>query len=586
MLLDLSIRNFAIIPELDLEFSGGLTVFTGETGAGKSIILDALGLVLGSKADPGMIRKGADKATVEANFRISAASQAWLNPLLDTEGLLDEPGFLTLAREIRTEGRSIARVNGRSVSQSLLAEIGEALVDTHGQSEHLSLLKVRNHLSLLDRFAHDEAELRGYTAAYTRFMALKARLNKLQDQQRNATERLEMLQFQIKEIEEARLIPGEEEALRSERTRLANAETLSKLAAEALTALDEAAPEGSSATDLLGLSSQRLVELSHIDSALTPLSEQLETALTALSDAAYDLRAYLETLEFNPKRLDQIEERLDLFGNLKRKYGGSMEAVIAHLANIKVELDEVTNSTEQIAQVSQDMDRLLVEMGLLAAELSQKRALAAVQLSQTVESHLDHLQMQKARFMVQILHTESLDGLPVPAGTDAKTPKLAFDASGTDQVEFLIETNPGEGLKPMAKIASGGETSRLMLALKNALADADQIPTLIFDEIDQGIGGRVGLTVGEMLWQLGQAHQVLCVTHLPQLAGFGDQHYSVGKTENEGRTVTEVNQLDAESRLQELAAMMGKISPASLNSAADILATIQQIKSKIQLGGH
>ena len=586
MLLDLSIRNFAIIPELDLEFSGGLTVFTGETGAGKSIILDALGLVLGSKADPGMIRKGADKATVEANFRVSAFSQAWLNPLLDAEGLLDEPGFLTLAREIRAEGRSIARVNGRSVSQSLLADIGEVLVDTHGQSEHLSLLKVRNHLSLLDRFAHDEAELKAYIAAYAQFQALKGRLNKLQDQQRNASERLDMLQFQIKEIEEARLVPGEDEVLRSERTRLANAETLSKLAAEALTALDEAAPEGVSATDLLGISSHHLVELSHIDTSLSPLSEQLETALTALSDAAYELRTYLESLEFNPKRLDQIEERLDLFGNLKRKYGGSLEAVIAHLASIKVELDEVTNSTEQIAQVNQEIDKLLVEMGSLAAALSAKRALAAVLLGQTVENHLDHLQMQKARFEVQILHEESPDGLHMAADADAKAPRLAFDASGTDQVEFLIETNPGEGLKPMAKIASGGETSRLMLALKNALADADQIPTLIFDEIDQGIGGRVGLTVGEMLWQLGQAHQVLCVTHLPQLAGFGDQHYSVGKTESEGRTVTQVSQLDAESRLQELAAMMGKISPATLNSGADILATIQLIKSKIQMGSQ
>jgi DNA repair protein RecN (Recombination protein N) len=581
MLLDLSIRNFAIIPELDLEFSGGLTVFTGETGAGKSIIMDALGLVLGGKADPGMIRKGADKAIVEANFRISPTTQTWLNPVLDGEGLLEEPGFVSLSREIRAQGRSIARVNGRSVSQTLLAEIGESLVDTHGQSEHLSLLKVRNHLSLLDRFAHDESELRAYSAAYTRFQALKARLNKLQDQQRNADQRLDMLQFQIKEIEEAKPISGEEEGLRSERTRLANAETLSKLAAEALTALDEAAPDGSSATDLLGISSHNLVELSHIDASLTPLSERLEIALTTLADSAYELRSYLESLEFNPKRLDQIEERLNLLGNLKRKYGGTVEAVISYLAINKVELDEVINSTEQIAQVNIDLDNLLIEMGSLADALSQKRIRAAVQLSQVVESHLDHLQMQKARFEVQILHAESPDGLAVHGNPSDKSPKLAFDATGVDQVEFLIETNPGEGLKPLAKIASGGETSRLMLALKNALADADQIPTLVFDEIDQGIGGRVGLTVGEMLWQLGRTHQVLCVTHLPQLAGFGDQHFNVEKNENEGRTVTQVNQLQVESRVQELAAMMGKVSPATINSAVDILDTIQQIKSKI-----
>jgi DNA repair protein RecN (Recombination protein N) len=581
MLLDLSIRNFAIIPELDLEFSGGLTVFTGETGAGKSIILDALGLVLGGKADPGMIRKGADKATVEANFRISPSIQAWLNLVLDAEGLLEDPGFVSLAREIRAEGRSIARVNGRSVSQTLLAEIGESLVDTHGQSEHLSLLKVRNHLSLLDRFAHDENELKSYSAAYARFQALKVRLNKLQDQQRNADQRLDMLQFQIKEIEEAKPIPGEEEGLRSERTRLANAETLSKLTAEALTALDEAAPEGGSATDLLGLSSHNLVELSHIDPSLVPLSERLETALTTLADSAYELRSYLETLEFNPKRLDQIEERLNLLGNLKRKYGGSIEAVISHLVVINLELVEVTNSTEQILQVNKVMGNLLIEMGSLAAILSQKRAHAATLLSQAVESHLDCLQMKNARFEVQILHAENSDGLPMHGNSNNKVPKLAFDASGADQVEFLIETNPGEGLKPMAKIASGGETSRLMLALKNALADADQIPTLVFDEIDQGIGGRVGLTVGELLWRLGHVHQVLCVTHLPQLAGFGDQHYNVDKTESSGRTVTQVSQLQAESRVEELAAMMGKVSPATINSAIDILDSIQQIKSKM-----
>jgi len=586
MLLDLSIRNFAIIPELDLEFSKGLTVFTGETGAGKSIILDALGLVLGSKADPGMIRKGADRATVEANFKISAFAQVTLNPLLDAEGLLEEPGFVTLAREIRAEGRNIARVNGRTISQSLLAEIGELLVDTHGQSEHLSLLKVRNHLSLLDRFAHDEAELKAYSATYTHFQALKARLNKLQDQQRNATERFDILQFQIKEIEEAKVVPGEEEVLRSERTRLANAETLSKLAAEALTVLDEPTPEASSATDLLGISGHNLVELSHIDPALAPLSERLETALTTLSDAAYELRSYIETLEFNPKRLDQVEERLNLLGNLKRKYGGNLEGVIAHLAEIKAELDEVSNSTEQITQVNKELEGLLVEMGSFAAALSQKRAQAAAQLSVAVESHLNHLQMQKARFEVKIGHSESPAGLPVPGNTAIHAPKLAFEANGTDQVEFLIETNPGEGLKPMVKIASGGETSRLMLALKNALADADQIPTLVFDEIDQGIGGRVGLTVGEMLWQLGRTHQVLCVTHLPQLAGFGDQHYNVGKTESGGRTVTQVSQLNAETRVQELAAMLGKVSPASINTAEDILASIQQIKGKIQADGH
>ncbi|MEA4811465.1 MAG: DNA repair protein RecN [Anaerolineaceae bacterium] len=581
MLLDLSIRNFAIIPQLDLEFDKGLTVFTGETGAGKSIILDALNLILGGKAESGMIRKGAERASVEASFRVEAAAQALLNPLLDAEGLLEEPGFLTLAREIRAEGRSIARVNGRSVSQGLQSEIGEILVDTHGQSEHLSLLKVRSHLSLLDRFAHDDEELKAYQALYARYQTLSHKLEKLQAQQLNADQRQDMLQFQIREIEEAKLKPGEEEALRAERTRLANAETLNKLTAEALSALDEGSPETSSATDLLGLAIHHLTELNHIDPSLSGLAERVEGALTTLSDAAYELRAYLEAIEFNPKRLDQIEERLNLMGNLKRKYGGSIKAVIDHLAKNKFELDEVVNSTEQIQQVIDEINDLTKVMAVAALALSRQRTKAAAKLSQVVENHLGRLQMHKARFEVQMRTQKNETGLPLAADGAEAEEKIAFDANGMDHVEFLIETNPGEGLKPLAKIASGGETSRLMLALKNALAEADQIPTLVFDEIDQGIGGRVGLTVGEMLWQLGRSHQVLCVTHLPQLAAFGDRHYSVSKSEMDGRTVTKVTPLEGRARTLELAAMMGQVSEATLNSADDLLTSILQIKGKI-----
>ena len=575
MLEELHIHDFAIIENLNLQFNSGLVVFTGETGAGKSIILDALGAILGARVDTTSVRKGADRAIVEGFFRLEGQERELINSLLEREGLLEEPDGLWLGREIRAEGRTIARVNGRTVSLSVQSEIGEALVDVHGQTEHLSLLKVRTHRDLLDRFAHDQDVLGLYQAQFKEWAVLVKKLDELHAIEKTARDRADMLKYQIQEISEARIKVDEEESLAQERTRLVNAETLSTLSQSALALLDEGTEISSAATDLLGQAGRDLAELARIDPQMQALAQQIEDALSSVSDIAYELRGYLEEIEFNPNRLDQIEERLDLFNRLKRKYGGSLASALTHLEASVSELEKVEGVDEQIGEVKEkisQMKQLLCESGLV---LSDQRKLAAVRLAEGVEQQLHLLEMEKARFLVSLSEQESDQGL------DVNGRRFAFDASGLDQIEFLIETNPGEGFKPLAKTASGGETSRLMLALKSVLAEVDHIPTLVFDEIDSGIGGRVGMTVGDMLWNLGRQHQVLCVTHLPQLAAFGDQHFHVSKRSENERTSTQVEQLMGEARVEELAAMLGANTPVTMESAREILNTVAAKTSKI-----
>ncbi len=574
MLTELRIHNFAIIEALELQLGPGLLVFTGETGAGKSIIMDAVEMLLGGRADPTLIRAEADLARVEATFQLAGPEKDAVHDILRREDLLDDPHFLTLSREIRREGRHIARVNGRTVNLTLLKELGSLLVDIHGQSEHLSLLDVRAHLSLLDRYAGVETRLDDYRKTYQNLLAIRRELNELRAAQADADRRTELLTYQAEEIEAARLRPGEEETLRQERDRLANAESLAALAQQALTALDEGTPDSPAATDLLGEASQALAKLAGIDAARAALAEQAAAAEETLADLARSLRNYLETIEYNPKRLEETEERLDLIHRLTRKYGGSIEAVLDFAAEARRQLETITGAAERIAELEAAESAALTELAERGLALSEKRRQAAQQLSQAIEAELDDLRMASARFAVDFQRRPDPHGIPLPDGA-----RLAFDANGLDRVEFLVAPNPGEGLKPLARIASGGETSRLMLALKNVLARADQVPTLIFDEIDQGIGGRVGGTVGEKLWNLGRAHQVLVITHLPQLAVFGDSHYQVQKIVRDGRTLTRVEKLDGEPRTLELAQMLGEVTEGTLRSAHDILQSAQAFKA-------
>ena len=575
MLRELHIQNFAIITDLTLKFGPGLVVLTGETGAGKSIILDALSAVLGTRVESGVVRAGSNQAFVEALFELDNVTLEALRPLLEQEGLLEDERFLTLSREIRSEGRSIARVNGRSVSLGIQSDVGAVLVDVHGQSEHLSLLKVKSHRELLDRFAGNSELLQDYQKQFRVWSALENELQDLKQLQTNADERTDILRYQIGQIEAARLKPDEEENLLKERMRLANAETLSRYAQSALQTLDDSTPETSAVTDLLGTVSHDLNSLAKIDSQMQSLADQAEAALSGLTDIAYELRRYNEQIEFNPTRLDQVELRIDLINSLKKNHGGSIEAVLHFFDSAQEELNKIEGVEEQLEELNQKIRQLKEILGKLALDLSGSRQKAADELSSQMEERLSKLEMRKARLKVLITQQEDQLGLPVGQG-------VAFDFNGIDRVELLIETNPGEGFKPLAKIASGGETSRLMLALKDVLAEADQIPTLVFDEIDSGIGGRVGLTVGSMLWQLARHHQVMCVTHLPQLAAFGDQHFKVDKQILHDRTVTQVLEVKGDLRVAEISEMLGTPGEQSLRTARELLASVSKFASTIQ----
>ena len=576
MLTELRIHNFAIIDQLELRFGPGLIILTGETGAGKSIILDAVVMLIGGKADTTYVRTESDAAFVEGVFHLKGPEKEAVHFILQREDLMDDPDYVVLMREIRKEGRSVARVNGRTVNVSLLKELGALLVDIHGQAEHLSLLDPRAHLGLLDRYAEVAGPLSDYRQTYHTLMNLRRELSDLRKAQSDAERRVDMLTYQTEEIEAARLKPGEDEELRKERDRLANAESLSRNAQEALAVLEEGSPETPAATDLIGQVVQALAALAKIDSAQNEMANQAELLLDGMSDLIHSLRDYLDEIEFNPKRLDEVEERLDLIHSLTRKYGGSIPAVIAYGAEARKQLETITTAGERIEELETQEAKLLEKLAKQGNILSDKRKSAAVEMGSGIEAELDDLRMEAAQFSVDFQIKPDPNGAPVQNGT-----RVSFDQNGFDKVEFLIAPNPGEGLKPLAKIASGGETSRLMLGLKNVLAAADEVPSLIFDEIDQGIGGRVGMTVGQKLWNLSRMHQVFCVTHLPQLAAFGDEHYQVQKLIQGNRTLTQVERLDGEPRLLELSQMLGEVGEGTLRSAHELMQVARQmIKAK------
>jgi DNA repair protein RecN (Recombination protein N) len=573
VLTELRIQNFAIIEDLTLELGKGLITLTGETGAGKSILVDAVETLLGVRADINLIRTDADRASVEGTFKITEPLRKEVHAILQREELLDDPDYVLMQREYRREGRNVARVNGRPATLALVKELGELLIDLHGQSEHLSLLRVPAHRVLLDRYAGVDAELSAYQTTHAELVELRHELASLREAELDATRRVELLTFQVQEIEAAKFHPEEEQTLREERTRLANAEALAANANLALAALDESEPEAASANDRFGEALAALGQLAKVDPSQSELESRGQMIFDEMADLARDLRGYLEQIEFNPKRLEEVEERLALLQSLKRKYGEGIPEILGFAERARKDLDNISHAEERLAQIESGEQMLLGSLAKHAEALSIKRHAAAEELGKAIEAELDDLKMEAASFGVEF------KSLPDPNGIAINGEKLAFDSFGHESVEFLVAPNPGEGLKPLVKIASGGETARLMLALKDVLARADQTPTLIFDEIDQGIGGRVGSVVGEKLWRLARRHQVLCVTHLPQLAAYGDQHFKVEKIVNAGRTTTNVIQLDGQPRVDELANMMGEISEGTLQSANEILESVRAITS-------
>lgn len=610
MLAELNISNFAIIDRLYLRLGPGFNALTGETGAGKSIIIDALGALLGSKIGPEFVRHGATSARVEGQFDLAALQAAPRDALLSylqDGGLIDSDDgsdeAVIIAREINASGRTVARVNGRMVNLPTLQAIGELLVDVHGQSEHVSLLRSTTHIDLLDEFAGLRMERKEMADLVGRLRATQKELRELQRDERELARRADLLSFQVDEIDKAELAVGEDTELANERSRLSNAERLSSLCDSIYALLIEGGEEdgysrrgggrrgegrgegvpsvsGPSVRDAVAQASGMLADLVRLD----PSMEEQEPALAAIYDSVEEvgrtLRQYRETVEHDPARLVEIEERLSLIHELKRKYGQTIPEIIAFGAQAADELDTITHSEERVANLLDEIDSLGNEIGVLGTAMTAKRQEAGQRLARSVEAAMKDLLMGSARFDVAVTQSHAGDGVPIP-GMEGR---WAFTDKGVDKVEFLLSPNPGEPLKPLAKIASGGETSRIMLALKSILSEADLTPTLVFDEVDVGVGGRSGGVVGEKLWALTSSHQVLCITHLPQIAAFADDHFKITKQVVDDRTRTRVDRLDPEEQEQEIAAMIGgaPVSAAALENAREMLRDTGRVKGEVK----
>jgi len=612
LLIELDIANFAIIDHLRLGLGPGFNALTGETGAGKSIIIDAVGALLGQKIGAEFIRSGQPQAHVEGLFDLSdLTADHPLFPLLRENGLADEAEIaqVIVSRDINASGRSVARINGRAVSLAIMQKVGEHLIDIHGQNEHASLLRSSEHIELLDQYAGLTSQREHYAAKVATLRAVRRELHGLQKDERELARRADLLTYQVEEIEKAGLRVGEDDELVNERQLLSNAERLDSLASAAYTILyessDEAAAEFDAPTsrkgakgvptpgakaviDALNEVAGAMAELARYDSRLTEQEATITTLVDQVNDLAKALRHYRDGIEHDPARLEYVEERISLFSLLKRKYGPSLAEIIEFGQRAASELDGISHSEERVIELQAREDGLLAEIGAMAAELTRARRRSGDELARAIERSMADLNMARVQIYVAINHTPDRDGVALPPDvlnldgrSDDTAGRYAFNERGVDKVEFLLASNPGEPLKPLAKIASGGETSRLMLAIKAILSAADATPTLIFDEVDVGVGGRSGQVVGEKLWSLTDHHQVICISHLPQIAAFGDQHFKISKQVNAGRTSTHIDALNGEERVHEVAAMIGGPNPTavSLENARQIIRQAEAYKS-------
>lgn len=548
MLTHLTIENFAIIDRIELELGPGLVVLTGETGAGKSIVIDAVGGILGSRLGPDVVRTGADQARIEAIFELP--SSGGIDALLEEAGIPPEDGTLIVSRDISRSGRSVARINGRAVPLSVVQRVGRLLVDVHGQGDHLTLLRVPEHLRFLDGYAGLDERRERVAQLAAEIRAIRAERDALRQGERELARQVDLLRFQVEEIDAAQLRPGEDEELRQERSLLSNAEKLATAIELVRQALSEA--EGGAALDRLGVAAVQLDEIAQIDPTLAEARQALEIVIDQATELNRLLRRYQEQIEFNPERLAEIEERLELIRTLQRKYGSTLEEVLAFAEQARRELDRLIHHEERANDLAEREAAVLAAFADLAVALSGARQDAAQRLAAEVECELAELNMTGARFQVAIIQEPSADGVRL---TDGR--KVAFETTGIDKVEFFIAPNAGEELKPLIRVVSGGETARLMLALKNILSRADTVPTLIFDEIDSGIGGRTAVIVGEKIARLARGRQIICVTHLAQIAAFADLHLAISKNVADGRTTTRVQALEIDGRIEELATMVG-----------------------------
>lgn len=605
MLQELTIRNFALLEYAQLRFGPGLTVLTGETGAGKSIIIDAIGCVLGGRASSDVVRAGTERAIVEAIFDLDAETCIAVRAILEDLGLADVLGEVTdasdlaatghgqrdgvdstlnvhttdliLHREIGRNGRSIARLNGRTIPAGTLAQVGAALIDIHGQHDHLSLLRAEAQRDLLDRYGGLLDQRASVTRQVRDLTNLRATRRALQQDEREVARRLDMLGYQVDEIARAELHSGEDEALSRERTRLASAGRLMELGQAVLARLTGDS-ESNGATDLAARASRDLESLVRIDPDLAPAATTLAEAEAFLDDVAQTIRTYVDQIEFNPERQSEVEQRLELITSLQKKYGPTIEEILGYSERAEAEIADLVTRDARSQALDDEIASLETELGRDADALSVARHGAGVRLAAAIGTELRALSL-KGAFETVLSRTPDDNGVPV--GPDET--RMRCDQGGIDTVAFHFAPNPGEPSKPVARTASGGELSRILLALKAVLSQVDHTPTLIFDEVDTGVGGRNAQVLGEKLAGLGTRHQVFCITHLPQVAAYGDGHYFLAKHVAEGRTSTEAIPLDLQGRAHELAQMLGGATPTTLAQATELLTRAEAWKQTDRL---
>lgn len=551
MLQELSIKDFAIIDEIQISFQPKMTVLTGETGAGKSIIIDALGLLAGGRGSTEFIRKGEKKAVIQGLFTLPREANTY--NILEEYGIDSEDGQIILQRDLYRGGRNICRINGMMVNLATLRKIGEILIDIHGQNEHQELMKPENHIDLLDEYDKKTSELRNqYQVVYQNYRKLKLSMEKKEADEKAWAQRLDMLNFQVKEIGEAGLKINEEDELVEEKNKLDNFQAIHDALELSYQILSG---EKIDVVGNLGNAMNELSDVSDLSENLQEINTKISDAFYSLEDVARDISDELDSMEWNGERLNEIEERLELIHQLKRKYGDTIEDILHYHIRIVKELREMENAEQNSEKQERQLSEALEKVKELAIKLSKQREKSAKKLEKMIHEQLSALYMDKAVFEVKFLNNSKLY------------------SKGIDKVEFYIQTNPGEEMGPLAKIASGGELSRIMLALKTIFSQKMGVTSIIFDEVDTGVSGRVAQAIAEKISQISNNSQVLCITHLPQVAAIADNHYYISKSVNDGRTETSLEELDEKQKIREIARMLSgsEITELTLKHAEELI---------------
>lgn len=551
MLQELSIKDFAIIDEIQISFQPKMTVLTGETGAGKSIIIDALGLLAGGRGSTEFIRKGEKKAVIQGLFTLPREANTY--NILEEYGIDSEDGQIILQRDLYRGGRNICRINGMMVNLATLRKVGETLIDIHGQNEHQELMKPENHIDLLDEYDKKTSELRNqYQVVYQNYRKLKLSMEKKEADEKAWAQRLDMLNFQVKEIGEAGLKINEEDELVEEKNKLDNFQAIHDALELSYQILSG---EKIDVVGNLGNAMNELSDVSDLSENLQEINTKISDAFYSLEDVARDISDELDSMEWNGERLNEIEERLELIHQLKRKYGDTIEDILHYHIRIVKELREMENAEQNSEKQERQLSEALEKVKELAIKLSKQRKKSAKKLEKMIHEQLSALYMDKAVFEVKFLNNSKLY------------------SKGIDKIEFYIQTNPGEEMGPLAKIASGGELSRIMLALKTIFSQKMGVTSIIFDEVDTGVSGRVAQAIAEKISQISNNSQVLCITHLPQVAAIADNHYYISKSVNDGRTETSLEELDEKQKIREIARMLSgsEITELTLKHAEELI---------------